>query len=174
MTTNDTTNATTKVTTFECETCSRCGGSGEYSYCTMYGTTCFKCRGAKRVYTKRGAAAKAYLRTLRSRKASELKVGDKIKWNGLGKPVFVTIESIEAHDFAKHGGSITRDETTGEYKYSGPKDAIQIKTNKVTFSCVALDSEYEVLLSEEEQQATFAKALEYQNTLTKSGTPRKR
>ena len=26
-------------------TCPRCGGSGRYSYCTMYGDTCFKCHG---------------------------------------------------------------------------------------------------------------------------------
>lgn len=28
------------------ETCSRCGGSGHYSYCDMYGTRCFKCAGS--------------------------------------------------------------------------------------------------------------------------------
>ena len=27
------------------ETCSRCGGSGNYSYNPMNGTTCFKCNG---------------------------------------------------------------------------------------------------------------------------------
>jgi rRNA maturation protein Nop10 len=27
------------------ETCSRCGGSGRYSWCQMYGDTCFKCGG---------------------------------------------------------------------------------------------------------------------------------
>jgi hypothetical protein len=26
--------------------CGRCGGSGHYSYCSMYGTTCFGCRGS--------------------------------------------------------------------------------------------------------------------------------
>jgi len=29
------------------DNCSRCGGSGNYSRCAMYGTTCFKCRGSK-------------------------------------------------------------------------------------------------------------------------------
>jgi hypothetical protein len=29
------------------ETCSRCGGSGHYSFCPMYGTKCFKCSGHK-------------------------------------------------------------------------------------------------------------------------------
>src|SRR5207249_1748734 len=42
---------------FESETCSRCGGSGHYSYCQRYGTTCFKCGGRTTVLTKRGEAA---------------------------------------------------------------------------------------------------------------------
>jgi len=29
------------------KTCSRCGGSGHYSYNQMYGTVCFKCNGMK-------------------------------------------------------------------------------------------------------------------------------
>lgn len=33
-------------------TCGRCGGGGQYSYCQMYGTTCFGCRGSGNVATK--------------------------------------------------------------------------------------------------------------------------
>lgn len=29
------------------EPCSRCGGSGNYSWCAMYGTVCFGCKGTK-------------------------------------------------------------------------------------------------------------------------------
>jgi hypothetical protein len=29
------------------KTCTRCGGSGHFSYCERFGTTCFKCEGAK-------------------------------------------------------------------------------------------------------------------------------
>ncbi len=166
-----TNNSTTVPETLrlERETCTRCGGSGNYSYCSAYGTTCFKCAGAKKMYTKRGAAARAYLTKLRSRKARDLKVGDKILYNWCGKSQWLTIERIEAHDFAKHGGSINA--TTGEY--CGPKDAVQIHTNKVTFSCTAPDTEYEVLLSRDEQMATLKQAIEYQNSLTKTGKPRK-
>lgn len=28
------------------DTCTRCGGSGQYSYCQQWGTTCFKCGGS--------------------------------------------------------------------------------------------------------------------------------
>jgi hypothetical protein len=32
--------------------CSRCGGSGHYSYCQMYGTTCFGCSGSGKMVVK--------------------------------------------------------------------------------------------------------------------------
>jgi DnaJ-class molecular chaperone len=34
------------------DTCGRCGGSGHYSYCQMYGTTCFGCKGRGEVAAK--------------------------------------------------------------------------------------------------------------------------
>ncbi|MFD9205921.1 hypothetical protein ACFVZM_06535 [Streptomyces sioyaensis] len=46
---------------FETENCSRCDGTGRYSYNPMHGRMCFKCKGAKRTLTQRGQAArKAY------------------------------------------------------------------------------------------------------------------
>lgn len=32
------------------ETCTRCGGTGQFSYCQRFGTTCFGCHGKKKVY----------------------------------------------------------------------------------------------------------------------------
>lgn len=49
-----------KITTaslFETKDCSRCGGSGHYSYCQMHGTRCFRCGGKGYEFTKAGAAA---------------------------------------------------------------------------------------------------------------------
>jgi len=63
------------LTAFETMTCSRCGGGGKYSYCQMYGNTCFKCHGAGKVYTKRGMAAIAYRTSLRSVPANQVQVG---------------------------------------------------------------------------------------------------
>ena len=45
---------------FESEPCSRCGGSGQYSYCQSYGTTCFRCKGLKETLTKRGTVAQGW------------------------------------------------------------------------------------------------------------------
>ena len=70
---NNTTNPLTEA--YETAPCSRCGGSGHYSYCQMYGTRCFQCAGKGNCYTKRALAAIEYARTLRTVKASEVQVG---------------------------------------------------------------------------------------------------
>src|SRR5690349_20778419 len=68
--------------TFETTECTRCGGSGEYSYSPMYGTRCFKCHGGKRQLSRRGAAARkawdAVVETM-ARPVAEVQVGDKVK-----------------------------------------------------------------------------------------------
>jgi mono/diheme cytochrome c family protein len=68
---------------FENVTCSRCGGSGHYSYCQMYGTTCFKCHGDGKTLTKRGAAAQSWLNAQKRKPGSEVKVGETIMIDGV-------------------------------------------------------------------------------------------
>lgn len=70
-------------TRFETETCSRCNGSGSYSYCQTYGSKCFKCAGSGRVLSKRGAVAKAYHAKLCMVPASQVKLGDRIAATGI-------------------------------------------------------------------------------------------
>jgi hypothetical protein len=64
--------------TFETETCGRCGGSGEYSYCQSYGTTCFKCSGKRKILTKRGQRANNLYASLLKKPVGSLKPGDKV------------------------------------------------------------------------------------------------
>lgn len=52
---------------FETTKCSRCMGSGHYSRCEMYGTTCFGCHGTGKVLSKRGRAALARFVVLTTR-----------------------------------------------------------------------------------------------------------
>jgi hypothetical protein len=88
----------TKLPSFESVTCGRCGGTGNYSYCQMYGTTCFKCRGAKVVLTKRGSAASAYERRLLTRTAFELSVGNRVWVDGMPgftKSGYQTVQALE-------------------------------------------------------------------------------
>lgn len=66
-------------TLFESAPCGRCGGCGNYSYCQMYGTTCFKCSGQGVLLTKRGRAAAAFYRELFLKPIGEVRVGMTVK-----------------------------------------------------------------------------------------------
>lgn len=56
--------------------CSRCGGSGHFSYCQMYGTTCFKCGGRGTVTSAAGKRAAAKVDEALTVSAKEIKPGD--------------------------------------------------------------------------------------------------
>jgi hypothetical protein len=159
----------------ERETCSRCGGSGHYSYCQRFGTTCFKCSGRKEVYTKRGAAALAYLKSLRSRPASEVKIGDQIKvvsvtTSGQVFDQWILVRKITP---VVQEGSSLKDGIMVPYRLDMIRfDGIN-KRRQVDVAQVKPDTLVEVLLPKEEQAETLRLALAYQETLTKTGTPRK-
>jgi hypothetical protein len=61
-------------TVFETKDCSRCGGTGRFGGFGVY----FKCGGARKLYTKRGAKAKAYLDRICTVPVSEVVVGDRV------------------------------------------------------------------------------------------------
>ena len=64
---------------FECITCNRCDGTGRFSYCTGYGSRCFKCAGNKVLLTSRGAAAHGMYMKAMEVSYSEVKAGMKIR-----------------------------------------------------------------------------------------------
>jgi hypothetical protein len=84
--------------TFETKTCSRCYGSGKYSYCQMYGDTCFKCHGKGKVYTARALKAYEWLCEQRKIDIGKLEVGMRVFVPGVGK---FTIRTI-AEDGSKY------------------------------------------------------------------------
>lgn len=155
------------LTTLEAVTCHRCGGTGKMPY-SVYGGICFKCNGRKIIYTKRGAAAAAYLTQLRSKPAGELKQLDVIKVGLItmgGQPYdgWATVMEIRPWSLERDGGPLG--EVTGEH--------LTIVTDKVTMIAWPATKAVRVAQSAEQKKATFAAALAYQATLTKAGTPRK-
>lgn len=68
---------------YERTQCSRCDGTGHYSYNPINGTTCFKCGGAKEVLTKKGAEAKKAVDDLKALlctvAAAEVEAGDVVQ-----------------------------------------------------------------------------------------------
>lgn len=87
---------TTQVKLFETEACSRCGGSGQYSYCQMYGSRCFKCAGSGKQYIRKHAKMAAdYRNAVRLQKepaARNIETGDFIL-NPLPEAVFICPET---------------------------------------------------------------------------------
>lgn len=159
---------------FETETCSRCWGSGNYSYCQSHGTTCFKCLGSGKTYTKRGAAAALYLKGLRSKVAKEFVVGDLFYMEsipGFAKGGFSKVTDvllITGAELAAQGHSST---INGIPQVLG--DQLRITTEKRGIWQGSPDSRTRMGLSAEQKNETFKLALAFQETLTKAGKPRK-
>lgn len=148
---------------FERTTCSRCGGSGHYSYNPIDGTICFKCRGKTEVLTKRGFAAQQYFTEISSIPAKYLKPGMVVKpadstWG------FGTIEQV--------GYGITG--TRRQNKETGEMESLfEIKTSKCSFGGYSQNSMWRLALGGIEKECRLLIAGGYQATLTKQGKVKK-
>lgn len=154
----------TRVPGFESETCSRCGGSGNYSYCEMYGTTCFKCGGSGRMLTVRGRAAVAWQRARRTIKVADVQPGMRVR-SGTLKPFVVVAVSQELVPTSKSlKDGVWVDNPRYVHLHGEP-------TGLMTFEHLDI----EVLpRTPAEQVAEREAAIAYQATLTKAGKPRVR
>jgi hypothetical protein len=154
---------------FESKTCGRCGGGGHYSYCQRFGTVCFGCSGSGKQYTKRGLAAIAYARKLRTVKVSDLRAGmlmfvqDTVF--GQFKAGWYEIESITPSESCQVSKQPDGSEVRHYYT--------DIKTRVLTTGTFA-DAEVQAIESKDRLAEIRKLALEYQDTLTERGTVRKR
>jgi hypothetical protein len=137
-------------------TCSRCAGSGKFSYCQMYGNTCFKCAGAGVTLTKRGAAAQAWLNAQKRKLGAEVKVGETIMVEG--------IPGFSASYWAK----VTEIEGACNITVVGIKNGQSMVLNGWGEQSVR------VAQSKERLAELRAEALAFQANLTKAGTVKKR
>lgn len=163
------------ATAIESIPCSRCGGTGHYSYCSMHGTRCFKCGGAKRVHTKRGAAAAKFLEELRSVPVEQIAPGDLMRvemFVGAGSyRFFMRVESIEL----RPSPARRMNPVTGEWEAFPDDWAITGSNDKHGRVTVHMPQGELVRKgwTADEKAAQLRKALAYQATLTKAGTVRK-
>lgn len=157
---------------FESQVCGRCGGSGSYSYCSMYGSRCFGCGGRGEKLTKRGAAAQAYFTALASKPASEFKPGDLIRMSNVttGGDTYTAFETVVS--VAPAGDKF-------QAFSNGVRvglDALEIVTTRKGCESSTFTSPgttYRRGLTAEEKKELIEKAMAYQATLTKLGKPRK-
>jgi hypothetical protein len=85
---------------FPIQTCTRCGGSGEYSYNQRHGSVCYGCNGSGVVHTKRAAAEwnrfRADRRALLTPSIRDLVVGDLARQYGAPKGTpFAAVVAVE-------------------------------------------------------------------------------
>lgn len=98
---------------FETQTCSRCGGSGNYSFNLMHGSRCYGCAGSGTVYTKRGKAARARFHDALKVEPAKVQPGWLVCWSDLtlsGKQKWVRVADVKvgadgAVTFTSQGGN---------------------------------------------------------------------
>lgn len=144
---------------FEHTTCGRCGGCGRYSYNQIDGDRCYGCHGTGFALTRRGNAAQAFYRDLLQIRAGEVEVGMRVNDRGGRK---FTVAAIER-------------EVAGTRLSKGEQTTIEV----VTFTSAQGNRYgYDVLIpmtripNEAERAELVAKALAYQDSLTRMGKPR--
>lgn len=160
----------TAPTTFETQTCTRCGGSGRYSYNQMHGDRCYGCNGRGIAYTKRGAAAVAFLNGLRKIRLDQLQVGDFMQVSTMSATYFAPIVSIGPGYPVK-----SYNHNTGEWVEHSTLSVTTEHPSRGKSGLVASPSAIvRKGFSAKEKAEQIKQALAYQATLTKTGKPRKR
>lgn len=148
----------------EKKTCGRCGGSGKFSWCAMYGDTCFGCAGRGWTYTKRGAAAALYLEELRSLPAPELKPGLVVVVDG------ITLGGSPYREWATVIAAGPDELNPGRWRL----ETAAVKNPARTCNHgVFPETRFRVRQTAEEAARTLEAALAYQDSLTVKGEPRK-
>ena len=151
------------MTVFETEVCSRCHGTGHYSFNGEH-SRCYKCEGKNgaRAFTKRGAAAKAYYESKLMVAATDVKIGDKIRDTFVKQLTVATIEQRKPTGRAWVGGV---ELVLSDRIYFGNGNGLET-------SC-EVDGAVRRIPTAKENETLIAEALAYQETLTKAGTVRK-
>ena len=154
---------------FETKTCSRCGGSGHYSFNLMHGTMCYGCNGKGIQFTKRGLAARMFYDESLTVPASELKVGMGIKESS-GWKNFALIQAIHHGTDKELGEKFCTSYSLGT---DGDREMILVDTGRCKAKFYP-DTRVRVMHTDDEKKVKIALALEYQSTLTAAGKPMKR
>jgi len=147
---------------WEVQTCSRCGGCGEYSFNMIDGTRCYGCGGSGLKLTKRGAEAKAFYQRSLESIVKDVQVGDYVfeYVNVKGARKWLKVSSIKKDELNVGQGRVTLELCTGG----------KVVCNFGTF----YESKILKVSSESQRQDKLNAALAYQDTLTVAGKPRKK
>lgn len=159
-------------TVFEKEVCGRCAGTGHHSYNQVDGSVCYGCGGKGERLTKRGAEASKFFKTLNMKRADAVEIGDVIEnqmFNGRSMSRYYA-PVVEIGDYLSKGSvnGVAFEKTMVRL---GTEHAKVGKHGSIVNPDTML---YVRPATEEVRQARLKEALAYQETLTKTGKPRKR
>lgn len=157
---------------FENQTCSRCGGGGQYSYCQMYGTRCFKCGGDGVTLTKRGKAAQLWFNAKKRKPAKDVKVGDRIVYDGVPGFSASAVVIVDFVGYRENGGSKYLKD--GEWHSHYSVDGVGAKDGKRYSIGGFEDSDIKMHVWGEAKAALVVEAKAYEASLTKAGKVRKK
>lgn len=148
-----------KRISYESDPCTRCGGSGHYSFNQVSGTICFKCRGSGAQLTPRGKAALAFANSLLDRKIEELSGEDRFQYvDAFRGRRYNGCTAVEVEGFA-----LSADGT--------PLPAFEVRSSSGKV-LVVTGAGTKVRLHPTAEQ--MDQIIAYQDSLTKAGKPRKR
>jgi len=151
--------ALTNALGFETKVCSRCGGSGHYSFNAMHGSKCYGCGGDKVQYTKRGRAARDFWVASETVDVTEVQVGDRVID---GRTKF----NVAAIETGVHGQRILKDGTR--------EDMRCVTFTSMQGNVFGYGEGIKVRVRRADAADKLAAALAYQDTLTASGTVKKK
>jgi len=145
------------TTAFETESCSRCGGSGHYSFNGTH-SRCYKCDGKNdgQAYTKRGRAAKDFYLALKSVVPTNVKIGDKIRT--------LNFKQLTVAEITRSIHPMMSKSTVEGFLFTNEHGKADWVSN---------NGSVHLIPSAEQNESFIAQALAYQATLTKAGKPRK-
>jgi hypothetical protein len=147
---------------FEIKTCSRCGGSGQFSYNQIHGSKCYGCAGCGKQYTGRGKLVKKFWDDLCKIDPATVTVGQRID-TGMAK---FTVASV---DGLVKGGAWLKPDGTWE-----PSMHHQFTSTSGKQYTAQAGYPVKLIPQGEERERMLAQALAYQDSLTKDGKPRKK
>jgi hypothetical protein len=159
-------------TVFETIECSRCRGSGKYSFCEEYRDVCFKCSGNGVVLSTRGLMAQKLFTELCSIQFKDVVVGDLVRVGGITsnmKQYSYIAKVVEINTSPYLTTSCIGDIRKSFYP-------LMIVTENLKHGKLVLHGEAEVSIRvfRDDDKVKLNRALEYQNSLTKSGKERVR
>ena len=146
---------------YERETCGRCGGSGRFSYNQIDGDRCYGCSGTGEKLTKRGSVAREYATSILEKRVEDIVLQEgqlAIYRDAMTGERFKVARIEEGAPMGRRGnGALLRsfDLFTPSGKHVG-----------------AISDSIKLRLTPTEEQVE--EVMNYQESLTKAGKPRKR